>query len=115
MTQFSYAKLEIFIPEEYVDSLRDALNSVGVGRIGNYDHCIAVSRVQGYWRPLPGAEPYQGEIGEVESGEECKVEVSCRFENLDAALQVIGQVHPYDKPLINILPLLNHQFPGVEL
>jgi hypothetical protein len=27
-----------------------------------------------------------------------------------AALQVIKQIHPYDEPLINIVPLVNHYF-----
>jgi len=107
---FSHVKIELFIPEEFVETLRDSLAMVNVGRIGNYDHCISVSNVRGYWRPLPGANPYQGEVGVISQGAECKVEVNCRKEDVNNALRVIRQVLPYDEPVINIIPLVNHLF-----
>ena len=75
MDQFEMVKLEIFIPEEYIEPLREALHAAGAGRVGNYDHCMSATQVLGYWRPLEGAEPYQGKIGEIEEGKECKVEI----------------------------------------
>ncbi len=112
---FVYVKIEVFIPNEYVNALRDGLGEIGVGRIGNYDHCISISDVRGYWRPLAGAVPYAGEIGEISSGQECKVEVNCKQKDVNEALRVMRDIHPYDKPLINVIPLLNHEFEGLEL
>jgi hypothetical protein len=100
-------KLEIFIPEEYVARLLDELSMVNVGRIGNYDHCASVTRIQGYWRPLAGAHPFEGEIGKLSQESEAKVEVNCSKEYVAAALEVIRRVHPYDEPLVNIIPLVN--------
>jgi hypothetical protein len=114
MDDFKDVKIEIFIPDEYVDTLRDELSKINVGRIGNYDHCISISRVRGYWRPLDGAKPFQGEIGIISEGTECKVEVNCRREDVNSALKVIRRVHPYDEPLINIFPLANHLFDAKE-
>jgi hypothetical protein len=114
-TNFTYVKIEIFIPETYIDTLRDELNKVDVGHIGNYDNCISITKVRGYWRPLSGATPHQGEIGQISAGYECKVEVSCRVQDVDAALKKIREIHPYDKPLINIIPLLNHLYEGLDL
>ena len=108
--EFTNFKLEIFIPAERVAALREALAEVGAGRIGNYDHCCSVTEVRGYWRPLEGANPFQGEIGKVETGTECKVEVNCAREKVKAALKTIRRVHPYEEPLINIIPLANHLF-----
>lgn len=105
-----FVKLEIFVPEAYIVPIRDALNAIGVGRIGNYDHCISITAVRGYWRPLPGAEPFAGEIGQVSEGTEYKVEVNCRKKDVKAALSAIRAIHPYDQPLINIVPLLNHLY-----
>jgi hypothetical protein len=110
MQDFSDVKIEIFIPEEYIETLRDELGKINVGRIGNYDHCLSITQVRGYWRPLAGAEPYQGQVGQISEGYECKVEVNCKRESVPAALQVIKQIHPYDEPLINIVPLVNHYF-----
>jgi hypothetical protein len=110
MNDFSEVKLEIFIPATHVEALRLALGQVGAGRIGNYDHCCSVTEVRGYWRPLDGADPYQGEIGKIEQGSECKVEVNCRRELVAAALAAVRRVHPYEEPLINIIPLANSSF-----
>jgi hypothetical protein len=112
---FPYVKIEVFLPEEYIEILRDRLHDVNVGRIGQYDHCLSITNVRGYWRPLAGALPHAGQIGEICYGQECKVEVNCRREAVDEAVKVIRDIHPYEKPLINVLPLLNHQFDGLEL
>ena len=74
---FTRVKIEILIPTEFVAPLRDALADVGAGKIGNYDHCVSISQVTGYWRPLEAATPYAGQVGEICSGQEAKVEVNC--------------------------------------
>lgn len=103
-------QIELFIPYEFVGKLREALNVINVGRIGNYDNCISITNVIGYWRPLDGADPYEGRVGEVTHSHESKVEVHCNWENVGEALAVIREIHPYDEPGINIIPLLNHLF-----
>ena len=60
-----YVKLEIFIPETHLPALRTALQSVDAGHMGDYDSCFAYSRVTGTWRPLEGARPYAGTVGEI--------------------------------------------------
>ena len=37
--------------------------------IGNYDHCASVLPAAGYCRPLAGANPYEGRVGEISAGE----------------------------------------------
>jgi len=81
--RFVDVKLEIFIPEQFVKALSDELGKINVGRIGNYDHCISISAVKGYWRPLAGASPYDGEIRVLSSGMECKVKVNCKNSRYD--------------------------------
>ncbi|BCY17510.1 MAG: cytochrome C biogenesis protein [Chloroflexi bacterium] len=105
--EFTRVKLEIFIPETHVDALRESLAEAGAGVIGNYDHCCSVMPVKGYWRPLDGADPYDGTVGEVSEGHEYKVEVNCPREILAAVIKSIRAVHPYEEPLINIIPLMD--------
>ena len=112
MQDFTDVKIEIFTPLEYVLPLRDALANAGAGVIGNYDHCVAAHPIQGYYRPLAGANPFEGEVGVISEGTEYKVEVNCKRELVDAALAAIRSVHPYEEPLINIIPLANHLFEG---
>ena len=108
MDDFEEVKIEIFVPEQYVETLRDELSKVNAGHIGNYDHCLSVTNVRGYWRPLAGAEPYLGEVGKISQASECKIEINCGREDVKAALEGIRRIHPYEEPLINVIPLANH-------
>jgi hypothetical protein len=110
MEHFTDVKLEIFVPEEYAFKIRDELAKVGVGRIGDYDHCVAMVSVRGFFRPLPGSNPFEGEEGKISEVAELKVEVNCSRELVNKALRVIRSVHPYEEPLVNIIPLANHLF-----
>jgi hypothetical protein len=105
--EHALVKIETFIPEDYVNKLRDELNSIGALTIdGCYDYCMSVSKVMGSWRPLKGADPFKGQIGEICVAEEAKVEFTCRRSIYKAAVQMIKKVHPYEKPVINVIPLL---------
>jgi hypothetical protein len=110
MNNFTDVKLEIFTPQEYALTIRDALAEIGVGVIGKYDHCVAISPVTGYFRPLEGANPFDGEIGKIKETVEYKIEVNCKRELVRDAIQVIKGAHPYEEPLINVIPLGNHLF-----
>ncbi|MBI3170717.1 MAG: cytochrome C biogenesis protein [Chloroflexi bacterium] len=102
--------LEIFAPKTHVAQVRDALAEVGVGVVGNYDHCFAISQVQGSFRPLPGANPFDGKVGEITYSVESKIEVNCRRELVEEAITAVRRSHPYEEPLINIFPLVNYLF-----
>ena len=110
MEDFIDVKLEIFVPQEYALKIRDELAKIGVGRIGNYDHCVAISPIQGYYRPLPGSDPFEGQIEKISEVREFKIEVNCKRELVNEAMQVIRSVHPYEEPLVNVIPLANHLF-----
>jgi hypothetical protein len=105
--EYNFFKIETFIPEEYLKELRKSLNEIGALSIGeNYDNCMAVSKVMGSWRALRGAHPFEGEVGEICEAEECKVEFCCSAQVLKSAVDTIKKVHPYEEPVINIIPIL---------
>lgn len=102
---FEYFKLEIFIPEANFRQLQKALQEVDAGHIGRYDSCLSYSRVTGTWRPLPGSNPYIGTENEISEEPELKVEVTCRAEHLQGTMEAVKAVHPYEEPVINVIPL----------
>ena len=104
--EYKYLKLEIFIPETHLKALQAALQKADAGHIGNYDSCLSYSRVTGTWRPLDGADPYLGNVGEISEGEELKVEVRIASDKLKETIAAIKKVHPYEEPVIHIIPLL---------
>jgi hypothetical protein len=110
MQNFTDVKLEIFTPQDHAMLLADALSEIGVGVIGNYDHCVALTPVRGFFRPMEGANPSEGKVGEINEVAEYKLEVNCKRELVKEAIEVIKRVHPYEEPLINVIPLVNHIF-----
>ena len=98
-------KLEIYVPESHMDALQSTLQSAGAGRIGKYDSCLSYSRVRSTWRPLVGAKPYNGFEGIATTEDELKVEVIVLKSKLAETLQAIRSVHPYEEPVINVIPL----------
>ena len=103
--EFRYLKLEIFIPRTHFKALQQALQQADAGHIGNYDSCLSYSPVMGTWRALEGTNPYLGTIGEICEAEEWKVEVNIAAERLEQTLRAVRAVHPYEEPVINVIPL----------
>ena len=108
--EFKEVKIEIYVPEEYIAKLREELTKVNACKVGDYDNVMSIVNVRGYWRPLEGSKPFNGEIGKVCEGQECKIEIRCKTEYVKNAIQVIKRIHPYEEPLINIIPLANELF-----
>lgn len=100
-------KIEIYLPREFILPVRDVLHEAGAGRVGQYDHCISITEVSGHWRPLEAAQPYNGIRGEIAFGTECKLEVVCPAPLAFRAVQAVRKVHPYEEPIINVIPLLS--------
>jgi hypothetical protein len=110
MKESALFKVETFIPPEVLDVMREAIARAGGGRLGQYDHCLSATQVLGYWQPLEGAEPYMGTQGQISKATEVKIEVNCKKEHVPEVIQAIRDHHPYEAPLINIIPLANGMF-----
>ena len=100
-----YYKLEIFIPTDHLDKMRECLKEADAGHLGNYDCALSYSPVISTWRPLEGSNPYIGKVGKIHMGEEYKIEVAVAAEKLDMTLDAIKRCHPYEEPGINVIPL----------
>lgn len=98
-------KIEISVPETHVENVLDALHDAGGGRVGEYVRCASVWKSMGTWQPLPGAQPYHGEVGEVAYGAECRIESVCDEQDVAAIREAIRDVHPYEEAVIHFLPL----------
>lgn len=103
--EFEYCKMEIFVPRTHLEPIRAALRSADAGHIGNYDSCLSYSEVSGCWRPLSGSHPYDGEENRLCTGKEYKVEVVCKKEKVEETIRAVKAAHPYEVPVINVIPL----------
>lgn len=108
--QFKFIKIETFTPQENVQAIIDAITAEGAGTIGNYDHVYTTSEATGHWRPLQGANPTIGSIGLDETQKETKIEFLCGLDKLQSVVDAIKKVHIYEKPVINLIPLIGLNF-----
>jgi hypothetical protein len=99
-------KIVVFVPEADGEAVRMAMGEAGAGRIGNYDYCSFTSGGTGRFRPLEGARPAIGEVGQLEDVAEERIETVCSDERLKAVLAAIHRVHPYEEPAIDLYTLV---------
>ncbi|GEL77426.1 divalent cation tolerance protein CutA [Tenuibacillus multivorans] len=105
--EFVFVKGEVLLPEEYIEKLRNKLNDIGILTVGDYDNVVSYSVVKGYWRPFGEANPFKGTKGEISYGTECKMEFRCLMKRIEEVKRLIKNVHPYEEPIINVIPILS--------
>ena len=99
-------RLELYVPAEHLDSVLEALHQVGAGQVGAYDRTCAITAVTGQWRPRPGANPFEGTVDELSQAPELKIEMRCRRSLAAGAVRAARAAHPYEEPVIDVIPLL---------
>ncbi len=100
-------KISVTVPSSDVAAIRDAICEAGAGVIGNYDFCSNSCKVIGTFRPNEKASPYIGSKNKLEFVDEEKLEVICDVEKVKNVISVLRKVHPYEEPVIDIIPLLD--------
>ena len=102
-------KLIVTIPVENTEKVREAICKEGAGIIGNYTYCTMATKCIGTFKPNSNANPYIGEKNKLEYVEEEKLEVICNITIVKKVLETIREVHPYEEPAIDIIPLINEE------
>ncbi|PIR55546.1 hypothetical protein COU74_00205 [Candidatus Peregrinibacteria bacterium CG10_big_fil_rev_8_21_14_0_10_36_19] len=102
-------KIVVYVDVAHADDIRSAMAKAECGKIGNYDSCSFSVRGVGRFRALEGANPFIGEIGKIEEVGEERIETICEESKLANALELIKSAHPYEKPAIDVYPILNIQ------
>ena len=95
----------VFIPEDAVDSVKQAMFNAGAGRIGDYDSCCWQTPGQGQFRPLPGSSPYIGKQNKVEKVAETRVEMVCAESCINETISALKNSHPYEEPAYDVWKL----------
>lgn len=98
-------KLVTFAPHENAEEIRAAVTAAGAGRLGDYDSCTFTSEGEGRFRPLDGATPAIGRVGEVEVVAESRVEAVFPRARRRAVIEALRAVHPYEEPAFDVLEL----------
>lgn len=95
-------KLAFYVPLEDADTVKEAVFATGAGRIGDYEACCFETRGTGQFRPLDGASPHIGQVGDLEKVEELKVELVCEDHLIREAVEALRAAHPYEEPAFDV-------------
>ena len=90
-------KIEFYVPESHLETVKSAMFDAGAGRVGNYDYCAWQTLGEGQYRPLDGSRPFLGELGSVENVPEYKVELVCAGGVIKEVLEAMKATHPYEE------------------
>lgn len=103
----SLLKLIVYVPRLYIFSVREALFAAGAGEIGNYDSCSFSSEGSGTFRAKENAKPFVGNIGELHSETELRLELILPNHLKHKVIEALLLSHPYEEPAYDIIALEN--------
>lgn len=99
---FQMYKIVTYIPENALESVKEAMFEAGAGQFGHYSHCSWQTLGVGQFRPLAGANPTIGDIDETTKVAEWKVEMIVPENKLCDVVAAYKQAHPYEVPAYEV-------------
>lgn len=100
-------KIVFFVPNDAAERVLEAMFRAGGGRIGNYSECSFSSEGSGTFKPMDGADPFEGRVGERSHLNEKRVEVLVEAQKAFAVISAMKKIHPYEEVAYELYPLLN--------
>jgi dinuclear metal center YbgI/SA1388 family protein len=103
----SLKKLVVFVPEDAVEPVADAIYGAGGGIVGDYTRCGFRTEGVGTFFGGEGTDPAVGERGKDERQREIRLEVLTPTWSVDAAVRAMIDAHPYEEAAYDVFPLDN--------
>lgn len=100
-------KIAVFVPQEALEVVRDAMAEAGAGRIGQYTHCSFRAQGVGSFAPTSTAKPYVGSAGKLEEVSEYRLEMLCAGSCLAPVIAAMVEKHPYEEVAYDVYELAN--------
>ena len=98
-------KWVVMVPSTDTDRVKQSLFAAGAGSIGDYRECAWQVSGTGQFRPLDGANPAVGTVGQLESVAEDRVEVVAPRSLRSSVLTALRSAHPYEEPAYDVFEL----------
>lgn len=95
-------KWVVMVPTADAAAVRAALFAAGAGELGDYRECSWTVTGAGQFRPLAGANPTLGSVGDLESVIEDRVEVIAPRSVRSRVLSALRAAHPYEEPAFDV-------------
>lgn len=95
--------IAFYVPETHAGIVKESMFKAGAGKLGNYEKCSFEYSGLGQFKPLPGATPFIGREGDLETVHEVKIEMICSKEFLNDAIEALKLTHPYETPAYYVI------------
>ncbi len=105
--QNALLKLICYVPKIHSFAVREALFQAGAGQIGNYDSCSFNVEGIGTFKANEKAQPFLGNIAELHSEPETRIEVILPEYQKFKVLEALLKYHPYEEPAYDFISLEN--------
>ncbi len=93
----------VFVPDADAEVVAAAMHDSGAGAIGDYDRAMFQSSGTGSFRPLDGATPAIGTVGEVERVAETRIEMVADIGVREAVREAMLAAHPYEEVAYSVV------------
>ncbi|PHK49746.1 Nif3-like dinuclear metal center hexameric protein [Staphylococcus edaphicus] len=101
----SYYKVQVFIPKDHLSGFKHKLSEAGLAEEGDYQYCFFESQGNGQFKPIDGADPHIGELNQITTVAEYKLEFMIDEDQKQLAQQLIMKYHPYETPVFDFIEL----------
>ena len=101
-------KLVVFVPQDYVEAVADALSDAGAGEIGDYTRCTFRTPGTGAFLGGETSDPYLGEKGRLERAPEIRLETVVPAHLAGPAAEAAIAAHPYEETALDVYPIEGH-------
>jgi len=100
-------KLVVFIPEQHLEKVSEAVFSAGAGVIGGYDKCSFASTGNGSFVAGDGTKPFTGEKGKLHTEREIRFETVLFAHMKSRVIRALLEAHPYEEVAYDLYSLEN--------
>ena len=104
-------KLHCFVPQDHLETVREAIFAAGAGHIGNYSHCSFSQPGMGTFKGEEGTNPFAGTPGIFHEEPESRLEAVFPSFLRDKIVAAMLKVHPYEEVAYDIISL-EQDWPG---
>jgi len=109
-------QLNVYVPNDYSEQLKEALFSAGAGNIGFYDECSFKIEGNGTFRPIEGSNPFSGQQNVRENADENMISLIFEAYKQSNIIAAMKEVHPYEEVAHQIYSLDNeNQYSGLGM
>ncbi|HEX9615655.1 MAG TPA: Nif3-like dinuclear metal center hexameric protein, partial [Bacteroidota bacterium] len=100
-------KLAVFVPQESVTKVMEAMAGAGAGTIGNYSHCSFQIDGRGTFLGSESSKPAVGAQGVLETVQEARLEMILPRAATNDVVRAMKSAHPYEEVAFDLYPLDN--------